>query len=77
MSARQVRAHTDGPAEVAGEGQSSHALVSLWRDNKGVILILLAEVAGSSMDAIVRFLQQGEQRMHPFQVRPPLMNQWW
>lgn len=77
MSARQIGAHAGGPAEVAGEGQSSNVLVSLWRDNKGAILILLAEVAGSSMDAIVRFLQQGEQRMHPFQVRSLLADQWW
>jgi hypothetical protein len=42
----------------------------LYRDNKGAILILLAEVAGSSMDAIVRYLQQGRTHgMHPFQVR--------
>jgi len=48
---------------------------SVWRriyhGNKGAILILLAEVAGSSMDAIVRFLQQGRAKghsMHPFQV---------
>jgi hypothetical protein len=33
-----------------------------------MFLILLAEIAGSSMDAIVRFLQQGGRGMHPFQV---------
>jgi hypothetical protein len=43
---------------------------SAWQDNKGMFLILLSEIAGSSMDAIVRFLQQGERRMHPFQVCP-------
>lgn len=39
-----------------------------WRNNKGMFLILLAEVVGSSMDAIVRFLQQGGHSMHAFQV---------
>lgn len=34
-----------------------------------MFLILLAEIAGSSMDAMVRFLQQGGRGMHPFQVR--------
>ncbi|RDW57442.1 hypothetical protein BP6252_13780 [Coleophoma cylindrospora] len=41
---------------------------SVWQNNKGMLLILLSEVAGSSMDAIVRFLQQGGHGMHPFQV---------
>jgi hypothetical protein len=41
-----------------------------WQNNKGIFFILIAEVAGSCMDAIVRFLQQGEHRMHPFQVGP-------
>lgn len=41
----------------------------LWQANKGALLILLSEIAGSSMDAIVRFLQQGGHGIHPFQVR--------
>jgi hypothetical protein len=45
---------------------------SAWKDvylnYKGALLILLAQVAGSSMDAIARFLQQGGHGMHPFQV---------
>jgi len=41
---------------------------SIWQNNRGMLMILLSEVAGSSMDAIVRFLQQGEHRIHPFQV---------
>ncbi|KAG9557730.1 hypothetical protein KCU71_g6305, partial [Aureobasidium melanogenum] len=41
---------------------------SVWRNNKGVFLILLAQATGSTMDAIVRFLQQGGRGMHPFQV---------
>ncbi|KAG2161756.1 hypothetical protein JADG_001495 [Aureobasidium aubasidani] len=32
---------------------------TVWRNNKGVFLILLAQATGSTMDAIVRFLQQG------------------
>lgn len=45
-------------------------LKRIYRDNKGASLILLAEVAGSSMDAIVRYLQQGRSHgMHAFQVR--------
>ncbi|KAH0369228.1 hypothetical protein KCU65_g3435, partial [Aureobasidium melanogenum] len=41
---------------------------SIWRNNQGVFLILLAQATGSTMDAIVRFLQQGGHGMHPFQV---------
>jgi hypothetical protein len=45
---------------------------STWKktylENKGVLLILLAQVAGSSMDAIARFLQQGGRGIDPFQV---------
>jgi hypothetical protein len=41
---------------------------SAWQNNKGVFLIILAQMAGSSMDAMVRFLQQGGHGMHPFQV---------
>ncbi|KAH0342889.1 hypothetical protein KCU81_g5397, partial [Aureobasidium melanogenum] len=45
-----------------------NAFKSIWRNNKGVFLILLAQATGSTMDAIVRFLQQGGHGMHPFQV---------
>jgi len=41
---------------------------NIWRNNKGAVLILLAELFGTSMDAIVRTLQQGERGFHPFQV---------
>ncbi|KAF2852136.1 hypothetical protein T440DRAFT_52426 [Plenodomus tracheiphilus IPT5] len=41
---------------------------SIWNDNKGACLILLAELAGASMDAMARYLQQGETKFHPFQV---------
>lgn len=40
----------------------------VWTNNKGMFFILISEIAGSSMDAIVRFLQQGGHGMHPFQV---------
>jgi hypothetical protein len=46
--------------------QSAWKLV--WLNNKGALLVVLASVTGSSMDAIVRFLQQGSHGMHPFQV---------
>ncbi|KAH0388363.1 hypothetical protein KCU89_g16871, partial [Aureobasidium melanogenum] len=46
----------------------SNVFKSVWRNNKGVFLILLAQATGSTMDAIVRFLQQGGHGMHPFQV---------
>jgi hypothetical protein len=39
-----------------------------WLNNQGAFLVVLASVTGSSMDAIVRFLQQGGHGMHPFQV---------
>ena len=45
-----------------------NVLKTVWRNNKGVFLILLAQATGSTMDAIVRFLQQGGHSMHPFQV---------
>jgi hypothetical protein len=41
-----------------------------WTNNKGIFLIILAQGVGSTMDAIVRFLQQGGHGMHPFQVNP-------
>ena len=39
-----------------------------WTNNKGIFMIILAQGVGSTMDAIVRFLQQGGHGMHPFQV---------
>jgi hypothetical protein len=44
---------------------------SAWTTNKGIFLIILAQGVGSTMDAIVRFLQQGGHGMHPFQVSNP------
>ena len=42
--------------------------VRAYRNNKGAVLILCAEAVATSMDAIVRWLQQGEKSMHPYQV---------
>jgi hypothetical protein len=41
---------------------------SAWQNNKGACLILLAQISGASMDAMARFLQQGDTKFHPFQV---------
>ena len=57
--------------ETAGEHDptpSSSRWKSVWTNNKGIFLIILAQAVGSTMDAIVRFLQQGGHGMHPFQV---------
>lgn len=42
---------------------------SIWANNKGACLILLAQMSGASMDAMARYLEQGETRFHPFQVQ--------
>lgn len=52
-----------------GEPPPEHAWKRIYHNNKGVFLILLAQMTGSSMDAIARFLQLGGSGMHPFQVR--------
>jgi len=59
-------------AEVAEVEKSTWQ--ATWENNKGMLFILMSEVAGSSMDAIVRFVQQGDHSMHPLQVSisPPL-----
>lgn len=41
---------------------------TIWKENKGALFIVISEAFGSSMDAIVRFLQQGGNSMHPLQV---------
>jgi hypothetical protein len=61
----------DTHSSIASEPKRENVWRRIYHGNKGAILILLAEVAGSSMDAIVRFLQQGRTQghsMHPFQV---------
>ena len=40
----------------------------VYQNNKGAVLILFAEAVATSMDAIVRWLQQGGRSMHPYQV---------
>lgn len=52
----------------AGRTYSQNVWRRVWHDNKGMFLILLSNIAGSSMDAIVRFLQQGGNGFHVFQV---------
>jgi hypothetical protein len=52
----------------SGQQKQDSALMRVYHNNKGVFLILLAQVAGSSMDAIARFLQLSSGGMHPFQV---------
>jgi len=42
---------------------------SLYENNKGACLIVMAEISGASMDAMARFLQQGENKFHAFQVQ--------
>jgi hypothetical protein len=62
--------------EPAGEHDStpcSSRCKSVWTNNKGIFLIILAQAVGSTMDAIVRFLQQGGHGMHPFQVKFPMI----
>jgi hypothetical protein len=54
--------------EAAPGRVSRSAWKAVWTKNKGMFLILISEIAGSSMDAIVRFLQQGGHGMHPLQV---------
>jgi hypothetical protein len=59
------------PAGVYDSTTFSSRWKSIWTNNKGVFLIILAQAVGSTMDAIVRFLQQGGHGMHPFQVNFP------
>ncbi|KAF2496133.1 hypothetical protein BU16DRAFT_538720 [Lophium mytilinum] len=63
-------AQDEGPDETLTSGQPTRerAWRRVYHNNKGVFLILLAQVAGSSMDAIARFLQLGDGGMHPFQI---------
>lgn len=43
-------------------------LRSIWENNKGACLVLLAELFGSSSDAVARHLQQGPTGFHTLQV---------
>jgi hypothetical protein len=57
-------------SDEASASSSQNILTTTWQNNKGVFLILLAQMTGSTMDAIVRYLQQqsGGHGMHPFQA---------
>ncbi|CZT12185.1 hypothetical protein WAI453_002998 [Rhynchosporium graminicola] len=64
-----ARRHSSvGDYESAGIEPPESVWSTVWRENRGALYIILAQVFGSSMDAIVRFLQQGGNRMHPFQI---------
>ncbi|PVH79889.1 hypothetical protein DL98DRAFT_419378 [Cadophora sp. DSE1049] len=64
-----ARRHSSiGDYESAGIEPTPSVWRTVWRDNKGALYIVLAQIFGSSMDAMVRFLQQGGNRMHPFQI---------
>jgi hypothetical protein len=56
------------PAEEYDSTPSSSRWKPVWTSNKGIFFIILAQAVGSTMDAIVRFLQQGGHGIHPFQV---------
>lgn len=55
--------------ESAGVEPTPSVWKTIWKENKGALFIVISEAFGSSMDAIVRFLQQGGNSMHPLQVR--------
>jgi hypothetical protein len=64
MSYQNINAETEHEA-----GPSKERIwQSAWKNNKGACFILLAELAGASMDAMARYLQQGDTQFHPFQV---------
>jgi len=67
MSYQSVNASEEHETEVSPPKESVWR--SAWNNNKGACLILLAELAGASMDATARYLQQGDTKFHPFQVR--------
>lgn len=73
QSTLKMSYRNDSPAtdEASPEPRVLSSWNSVWTSNKGVVFIVLAQAVGSSMDAIVRFLQQGGHGMHPFQVREP------
>lgn len=70
MSARRESDASDNGCQVSKFESLQNGAKAAWRNNKGVFLILLAQVTGSTMDAIARFLQQGKggSGMHSFQV---------
>ncbi|KAF2834029.1 hypothetical protein CC86DRAFT_339777 [Ophiobolus disseminans] len=66
MSYQTINTHEDQESEASPPKESIWK--SAWNNNKGACLILLAELAGASMDAMARYLQQGDTKFHPFQV---------
>ncbi|KFY08154.1 hypothetical protein V492_06489 [Pseudogymnoascus sp. VKM F-4246] len=68
MSPRAAEAAPHGEHEAGAVPAPQGTWKSTWNNNKGLIFIVLAQAIASSMDAIVRFLQQGEHKMHPFQI---------
>lgn len=69
MSLHSASDGQSGDPEPVPTQVTQSAWKRVWTNNKGMFLVLLAEVVGSSMDATARFLQQGGHGMHPFQVR--------
>ena len=57
------------PADNGDAAPKESVWRSAWNNNKGACLILLAEFAGMSGDAIARYLQQGDAKFNPLQVR--------
>src|SRR4051812_2068460 len=57
------------PADHSDAAPKESVWRSAWNNNKGACLILLAEFAGMSGDAIARYLQQGDAKFNPLQVR--------
>ncbi|KFX92355.1 hypothetical protein O988_07309, partial [Pseudogymnoascus sp. VKM F-3808] len=68
MSSRAGDNAPHGGHEAAPTPAPQGTWKATWSNNKGLIFIILAQAIASSMDAIVRFLQQGEHKMHPFQI---------
>lgn len=64
----ETAASGDEEEEVIVEVREVNFWQSIWENNKGALLILISELFGSSMDAMARYLQQGEARFHAFQV---------
>ncbi|KAJ4393162.1 hypothetical protein N0V93_002369 [Gnomoniopsis smithogilvyi] len=59
-SHRDESAAAGGEEEVTVEVRKVNVLQSIWENNKGALLILISELFGSSMDAMARYLQQGD-----------------
>jgi hypothetical protein len=60
--------HEDPSVTVTLSQKIREGALKIYYNNKGICLILLAQVAGASMGAIARFLQLSGGGMHPLQV---------